>query len=98
MASGCVLYRAAFHFSACRGSDHAASGGVELSELSGGDAFLVQPVLRDVWSGVVAALSGSADAAMAFCRGSLRRGVDPDQGDWGLLRCRRTAVSCVSGT
>ena len=66
---------------------------VELSELSGGDAVLVQPVLRDVWSGGAAALPRSADAAMAVCGGSMRRSVDPDQGDRGLLHCRECCCS-----
>src|SRR5208282_5276724 len=98
LASGCLLYCAALYFGDGSRSDHAAGGGVELSELPGGDAFLVQPVFRHVWSGGAAALPGSADAAMAVCGGSMRRSVDPDQGDRGILHCRSAAVSCLSGT
>src|ERR1019366_5330548 len=98
LASGRLLYCAALYFGDGSGSDHAAGGGVELSELSGGDAFLVQPVLCDVWSGSAAALPGSADAAMAVRGGSMRRSVDPDQGDRGVLHCRGAAVSRLSGT
>jgi len=59
--------------------DHTGRGGVELSKLSSGDAFLVQPVLGHVWSG-----PRCFDMwKRAVCGGCLWRAcagrIDPDQ-------------------
>ena len=62
-------------------------------ELSRGHALLVQPVLRDLWSGGAAALPRRANATLAVRGGSMRRCLDPDQGDWCVLHCRGAALS-----
>lgn len=98
LAPSCLVRCATFYFCACSGSDHTAGGRVELSELSGGDAFLVQPVFRDVWGGDFAALLGSTHPAMAVCSRSMRRTVDPDEGHRGIPHCRGAAVLAVRAT
>src|SRR5208282_1273052 len=45
-----------------------------------------------------AAIPGCPQGAVVVCGGRLRRGVNSDQSNWGLLHCGGVAVSGVSGT
>jgi len=67
-----LLRCAALHQGATGRVDHTGRGGVELSKLSSGDAFLVQPVLGHVWSGRAASICGSAPFAVVVCGGRVR--------------------------
>src|SRR5205807_2842938 len=72
MASCCLLHSASFCLACGCGSDHAACGFLELSELSRRHAVLVQPLLCHLWRGGADALPGSAYPAMVIAGRCLR--------------------------
>src|SRR5208282_657537 len=69
MGSCYLLHCSALYIRGRGRPDRAGGGGLELSELSGGYAVLVQPVLCHVWRSGAAAIPGCPQGAAGVCGG-----------------------------